>query len=61
MWKEWAYATNEFGQNYYCERWERIDGDLNDGDNLVLAMRKSKGSKRDGILVAVGVSIQNNE
>jgi len=58
VWKEWAYATNEFSQHYYCERWERIDGDSKEGENLVLAMRKSKGSKRDGVLVAIGVSFK---
>ena len=55
VWKEWAYATNSFGQNYYCERWERSDGD-DDGEGFVLAMRKAAGSERDGVLVAVGVS-----
>eukprot|EP00522_Entomoneis_paludosa_P007033 CAMPEP_0172445870 /NCGR_PEP_ID=MMETSP1065-20121228/5648_1 /TAXON_ID=265537 /ORGANISM="Amphiprora paludosa, Strain CCMP125" /LENGTH=575 /DNA_ID=CAMNT_0013196883 /DNA_START=384 /DNA_END=2111 /DNA_ORIENTATION=- len=24
QWKEWAFATDECGQQYYCERWERL-------------------------------------
>jgi hypothetical protein len=49
VWKEWAYATDPNGQHYYCERWERLEGD---NDSPVLALRKLSG--RDGILVVVG-------
>lgn len=55
MWKEWAYAKDHHDQHYYMERWERLNGDEN-GDGLVLAMRKAKafGAKQDGVLVVVG-------
>lgn len=69
VWKELSYATDEHGQSYYYERWERIDGD---DLPLRLAMRKKKSDDKsivpeastpintqddsDGILVAVGVS-----
>jgi hypothetical protein len=48
MWKEWAYATDDSGQHYYCERWER----LQEAKSPVLALRKSSG--RDGVLIVVG-------
>jgi hypothetical protein len=49
MWKEWAYATDDFGQHYYMERWERLEEGRADQR---LALRKQEGS--DGILVVVG-------
>jgi hypothetical protein len=61
VWKEWSYATDQNGQCYYWERWERIDGD-DFGKGLRLAMRR-KGKRKqvsckkedvDAILVAVG-------
>ena len=58
VWKELSYATDEHGQSYYYERWERIDGDES-GKGLRLAMRKKEIDDKDdsdGILVAVGVS-----
>ena len=53
-WKEWSYATDENGQCYYWEKWERISGDEL-GQGLRLAMRKKKKQlSSDAILVAVG-------
>lgn len=52
-WKEWSYATDENGQCYYWEKWERIAGDEG-GRGLRLAMRKKNGGDNDAILVAVG-------
>ena len=57
-WKEWSYATDENGQSYYWEKWERITGDEL-GQGLRLAMRKKKQVPSregcdDAILVAVG-------
>jgi hypothetical protein len=49
MWKEWAYATDDFGQHYYMERWERLEEGKADQR---LALRRQEGS--DGILVVVG-------
>eukprot|EP00521_Asterionellopsis_glacialis_P017814 CAMPEP_0195300458 /NCGR_PEP_ID=MMETSP0707-20130614/27451_1 /TAXON_ID=33640 /ORGANISM="Asterionellopsis glacialis, Strain CCMP134" /LENGTH=451 /DNA_ID=CAMNT_0040363145 /DNA_START=30 /DNA_END=1382 /DNA_ORIENTATION=+ len=52
MWKEWAYPTDDNGQHYYCERWERLgDGD---SDDVALALRKNPNDGPDGILVVVG-------
>ncbi|KAL7456324.1 hypothetical protein ACHAWC_007841 [Mediolabrus comicus] len=58
VWKEWSYSTDENGQCYYWEKWERISGD-EFGKGLRLAMRRRKsisGNKNDGdaIIVAVG-------
>jgi hypothetical protein len=51
MWKEHAYATDNHGQHYYFEQWERIGGT----SNLPrLALRKASTESRDGILVAIG-------
>jgi len=57
FWKESSYSTDEHGQSYYFERWQRINGDEN-GKGLSLAMRKRNGTGdgNDGILVVVGVS-----
>jgi len=49
-WKEWAYATDEHGQHYYCERWERLE---EGAPYPVLALRKSNAA-RDGVLIVVG-------
>lgn len=55
VWKEWAYATDEFGQHYYCEQWERLSGDDGSAEQEALALRKAAvGGGRDGILVVVG-------
>jgi len=48
VWKEWAYAKDNFGQHYYMERWERLE----EGNSLRLALRKREGI--DGIVVVVG-------
>jgi len=48
VWKEWGYATDEHGQQYYCERWERLE----QGSSPVIALCKANG--RDGILIVVG-------
>ena len=50
MWKEHSYATNDRGQYYYSERWERI----NDYELPRLALRKAETEPRDGIIVAIG-------
>ncbi|KAL3776352.1 hypothetical protein HJC23_010620 [Cyclotella cryptica] len=58
-WKEWSYATDENGQCYYSERWERLPCD-DFGNGLRLAMRRrlrasdDKNIHVDAILVAVG-------
>ena len=49
VWKEWAYATDDYGQQYYMERWERLEGGAAEQR---LALRKKEGV--DGILVVVG-------
>lgn len=48
VWKEWAYATDDRGQQYYCERWERLEQDR----SPILALRKVSG--RDGIIIVLG-------
>jgi hypothetical protein len=53
LWKEWAFAKDDFGQHYYCERWQRYEGD-GKGQGFVLAMRKEFNENDDGIIVAVG-------
>lgn len=54
-WKEWVYATNEDGQYYYCEHWQRLE--RGDSNEVTLALRKSPSAEEpDGILVVVGVS-----
>lgn len=50
IWKEYSYATDNLGQHYYFERWERI-GTAN---SPRLALRKASPKCRDGILVAIG-------
>jgi len=52
IWKEWSYSTDENGQCYYFETWQRIEGDDN-GKGLRLAMRRTDDGN-DGILVVVG-------
>ena len=57
-WIEWSYATDENGQSYYKERWERLRGDKKK-TGLRLALRRKNHidndgrSHGDGILVAV--------
>lgn len=54
LWKEWAFAKDDFGQHYYCERWQRYEGD-GKGNGFVLAMRRDASNEHnDGIIVAVG-------
>jgi len=62
VWKEWAFAKDEKGHHYYCERWQRLEGDgvaASDGKgnsaprpSVYLALRKTEG--RDGVIVVVG-------
>ena len=53
-WNEWSFSTDNNGQSYYKETWERIAGD-DFGRGFRLAMRrKEKVGNRDAILVAVG-------
>ena len=52
QWKESSYATDERGQYYYFERWERRSNSSADGPRL--ALRKSATEERDGIFVLVG-------
>jgi hypothetical protein len=49
-WKEYSFATDEIGQHYYFEQWE-LRGVENEPR---LALRKSAGQGRDGIIVLVG-------
>lgn len=55
-WKEWAFPTDDRGQHYYCEQWERVPG----GDQTqVLALRTAKLNQqhqpqRDGIILIIG-------
>ena len=58
QWKEWAYATNQYQQHYYCEYWRRHQ-DTNDRahdhtnhdnhNNTFLILRKC--SDPDGIII----------
>lgn len=52
QWKESSYATDERGQYYYFERWERYPNSDPDGPRV--ALRISQGGKRDGVFVLVG-------
>ena len=49
-WKENSYATDENGQYYYSERWER----LGVAKEPRIALRRSSSYKRDGVFVLVG-------
>lgn len=49
--KECAYATDENGQYYYFERWQRRP---HDNAGVRLALRKAPGQGRDAIFVMVG-------
>eukprot|EP00934_Nitzschia_sp_Nitz4_P004576 Nitzschia sp. Nitz4//scaffold3_size479765//31760//32920//NITZ4_000012-RA/size479765-processed-gene-0.41-mRNA-1//1//CDS//3329550494//4566//frame0 len=51
QWLESSYATDERGQYYYFERWQRRAGD---DLPIRLALRKAKGQGRDGVVVVVG-------
>jgi len=55
IWIESSFATDEYKQSYYTERWERRKGD-DDGNGFRLALRKKKvhGDDSDGIIVVVG-------
>ena len=61
VWKEWSFATDENGQHYYWERWERYEDDGHVGghncnNSPILALRRSpeNARKRDGLLIVVG-------
>jgi hypothetical protein len=54
-WKEWAYATDNHGQHYYCEQWESIlSAQTIQGQERVPILVLRKQSGRDGLLVMVG-------
>jgi hypothetical protein len=61
IWKEWAYATDDKRQHYYCERWEHLSSQDNNNaegqkDTTAevrrIAFRKLTG--RDGIIIVIG-------
>jgi hypothetical protein len=55
-WKEWSYATDDAGQFYYCERWERLDDSplgLAVFTTPVAAFRR-RVPHQDGVIVVVG-------
>lgn len=50
-WKEWAFAKDDRGQHYYCEQWERLpQGEA----TPILALRKPRNAKRDGVILIIG-------
>ena len=52
QWKEWAYATNQYQQHYYCEHWQRHHDDFYGHDqnqNIFVILRKC--SHPDGIII----------
>jgi hypothetical protein len=53
-WKEWAFATDERGQHYYLEQWERLPG--GDATPMVAWRRRKQQQQQqgDGILLIVG-------
>jgi len=58
IWRELSFATNEDGQHYYMEQWERYDGD-GDGQDVVIALRRKwiqdhPVMSRDAILLILG-------
>jgi hypothetical protein len=52
QWKEWAYATDQYNQHYYCEHWQRLDSIVTTCEPPVLCLRKD--SLRDGMLIVMG-------
>ena len=51
MWKEWAFATDDHGQHYYCEQWESLLPPL---DSIpIVALRKTDPTS-DGLLIVAG-------
>ena len=53
-WKEWAYATDQHGQHYYCEHWERLPNNNILGNvRPVVGLRRTSGD-RDGVIAIVG-------
>lgn len=69
MWKEWAYATDDHGQQYYCEQWERfvmsnpLDRSNKKNNIPMIALRKaaftggsvgSGSTSNDGLLIVMG-------
>lgn len=53
QWKESSYATDELGQYYYFERWQR-HVDSSSHQEARMALRKAASEERDGIFVLVG-------
>ncbi|CAB9515999.1 expressed unknown protein [Seminavis robusta] len=54
-WKEWTFATDERGQHYYCEQWDRLaDGAAASMVALRRKKRNGKDDQRDGIILIVG-------
>jgi hypothetical protein len=57
-WKEWSYATDDAGQFYYCERWERLDDSPLPGLAVSFTMPVAAFRRRvphqDGVIVVVG-------
>jgi hypothetical protein len=56
QWKEWAYATNQYQQQYYCEHWRRYNDNNNnhqltqsDHRNIFLILRTCDDP--DGIII----------
>ena len=49
VWKEWAFAKDESGQHYYCERWEALSAPQK--DKMVLALYQPD---MGGVIVVVG-------
>ena len=52
QWKESSYATDDLGQYYYFERWQRRAKCPEDAPRV--ALRKAASESRDGIFVLVG-------
>lgn len=57
-WKEYSYSTDEYGQYYYMERWERLlESDpvpnKHDNINLVLRMKPNNDIDCDGIVILI--------
>lgn len=54
-WKEWAFATDDYRQHYYCEQWQTLllSPSSSTSSIPVLALRKHKGHSGDGILILI--------
>jgi hypothetical protein len=53
VWKEWAYATNQYNQHYYCEFWERWNPTAFVTPKTSPKISFRKDSDSDGILIIV--------